>query len=142
MNPTILPSAGSKLGSLNLVWQPVWKNENSKFKSVKLSLKVDLVLHPVCAERLENTYMATTICRSLFVFLKRRQRCIVTLTFTVFRNNKNFIHFPLSLKKFEPFWRSNYQNYMQYSIDSIFLLSRYFKQLCAIHRHTNGFSIH
>ena len=51
MNPTILPPAIDKIvrkaDSLSLVWQPVGKKENFEFKSVKLTLKADLVQHPI-----------------------------------------------------------------------------------------------
>ena len=60
INPTTLPLAMRKyLGrsrSLTLSWQPVKEKENSEFKSVKLYLEIDLVLHPVCAEGLVNWY--------------------------------------------------------------------------------------
>ena len=50
MDPTILtPAMGKlegKLSALTLVWQLVWKKENSKLKSTKLRLKFGLVSHP------------------------------------------------------------------------------------------------
>ena len=39
-----------RLGSLTLVWQPVYEKVNSKFKPAVLCFKIDLILHPVCDE--------------------------------------------------------------------------------------------
>ena len=54
-NPSSNPGQGwlhftSRLGSLALVRQPVKEKENSKFRPVKLRLKIDLVSHPVRVE--------------------------------------------------------------------------------------------
>ena len=56
MNPIILPPAMGKqqdrIGSSALVRQLVQEKENSKFKPVKLRLKIDLVSYPARAEGL------------------------------------------------------------------------------------------
>ena len=44
-----------RLGSLDLVRQPVKEKENSEFRPVKLRLKIDLVLYPARAEGVVNT---------------------------------------------------------------------------------------
>ena len=58
MNPIILPPVGQadffRLISLALVRQLVEEKENSEFKPVKLSLKIDLVSYPARGEGLVN----------------------------------------------------------------------------------------
>ena len=41
-----------RLGSLTLIWQLVLEKENSKFKPVKLCLKINIVSHPACVKGL------------------------------------------------------------------------------------------
>ena len=41
-----LISVDKRLGYLTFTWQPAYKNENSKFRPVKLHTKTDLVSHP------------------------------------------------------------------------------------------------
>ena len=41
----------STLGSLALVWQPLYEKENTKFKSALLLLKADFVPNPACGGR-------------------------------------------------------------------------------------------
>ena len=56
MNLTVLAPAMerkvNKLGSLSMVWQPVWEKENFEFKPAKLRMKIDIVTHLAEAERL------------------------------------------------------------------------------------------
>ena len=57
-NPNILSQAMGKwqdtLGTLALIWQPVWEKKNTEFKHVKLCLKIDLVSYPSCAQGLDK----------------------------------------------------------------------------------------
>ena len=55
MNPTILPAAIGKIvgqtGFFDLSMATGLEKKNSKFKPVKLRLKINLVSHPACTER-------------------------------------------------------------------------------------------
>ena len=64
MNPTVFSLAKGKqdrLGSLTLVWQPVYEKENSEWNPIKLFKKLSL-LHPISVEVLGTyTYARTKI---------------------------------------------------------------------------------
>ena len=56
-NPTILPPALGRLGSLTLLSQPVLEKENFEFKPAKIRLKIDLVLHTARSDGLVYIYI-------------------------------------------------------------------------------------
>ena len=70
MNPTIPLPAMDRQGSLNLVWQPIYEKENSKFRSVKHCLKINLVSHLAGSEGLINIhthFLWENILRCIFL---------------------------------------------------------------------------
>ena len=67
------------MGSLALVWLPVKQKENSQFKTIKIRLEIDLVLHPARTEELVNRFIfffaviyVTNILHSYACLLKIR----------------------------------------------------------------------